>query len=317
MRDFRLDDPQPAIVTVITSPTDFWCQISDNSYEYLQEKLSESYRKTSEDLQDVEDGEISVRCVVKLGDQEYFRGSVFEFNSESDTVTVLCVDNGYTHEVAKSDLKTYKTEFDKFPQLAFPCAFKIRTSKAEEEWDKATCDKFKEVVLELGEVEKLPAYCSLTIVRLKDDDTAIVKMNMDRLSISDHLVKLDLAEVCDRLEELDIKDKPDAESSQKLPEFGSYVNIRLPLDAETDVNLVDCDNLDRLVFHTVKGEAAMEDLMGQIVEYVKDREPSGEEEWAKGQSCLMKCPEDDLWYRANIVAEMQEKYQVLEEVLNF
>ena len=310
MRDFRLLEPQPAIVTVINSPTDFWCQISDNSYEYLQEKLVESYREASEELQDVEDGEVGVKCVVKLSDNEVFRGSVMDFDSESDKVTVLCVDNGYKHEVSKSDLKVYKTEFDKFPQLAFPCAFEIRTSKTYAYWDKATCDKFQEIVLELGEVEQLPAYSRLTIVRLKDDDTAIVKMNIDRLSIGDHLVKLELAEVCDRLEELEIKEeKPYNETSQKLPEFGSYLNIRLPVDAETDVHLIDCDNLDRLVFHTVEGEAAVEGMIEKIVEYVKDREPS-EDSWTKGQSCLMKCPEDDLWYRANIMAETQEKYQV-------
>ena len=309
MRDFGMIEPtidQPAIVRVINSPTDFWCQISDNSYEYLQEKLSESCIETCEKLKDFE---VGVRCVLKLSDNEFFRGSVIDLDSELDKVTVLCVDNGYRHEVSKSGLLEYKVEFDKFPQLAFPCAFDVRTSQTDTVWDKAVCDKFQEIVLELGEVEQLPAYGRLTIVRLKDDDTAIVRLTIDRLSIGDHLVTLELAEVCDRLEELEIKEKLDAQTSQKLSEFGSFVNIQLPEDSENDVHLIDCDNLDRLVFHTLEGEAVVEEMMGKIVEYVKDREPS-EGSWIKGQSCLVKCPEDDLWYRASIVAEMQEKYQV-------
>lgn len=307
MRQFEVLEPtigHPAVVQVINSPTDFWCQMSDNSYDYLQEKLLESYKDTGncDKLQEVAVGS---RCVVKFDDNEFFRGSIVEVDSETDKVTVLCVDNGIQHKVARSDVLQYKLEFDKFPQLAFPCALDIKAPKTESIWDKEVCDKFKEIVLELGEVEQLPAYGKVTINRL-EEDKVIVKLTIDRLSIADHLVQIDMADICDSLKELEIKDQ---KASQKLFEFGSFVNIQLPVDSEHEVLLIDCDNLDRLVFHTLEDHTVLEEMSQKIMEFAKNHEPS-EDSWSPGQSCLVKCPEDDLWYRANIVSELEEKLQV-------
>ena len=279
--------------------------MSDSSYDYLQEKLLDSYSGSSDQLQDVEVGS---RCVVKLNENDFFRASVLKWDSEADKVTVICVDNGYIHEVKKGNLLQYKTELDKFPQLAFQCALDIKSMTSVDEWDKDVCDKFREVVLECSEVEQLPAYAKMTIVRLQGD-LVIVKLTIDRLLVAEHLVKLDMAELCENVEKLEIKEDLDARPSQKPSDFGSFVNVRLPVDSEHDVHLVDCDNLDRLVFHTEEGITVIAEVTAKIAEFVKDHQPSGES-WSLGQGCLFKCPDDELWYRANIISAEDEKCQV-------
>ena len=309
MRD--LESLEPSIdhnvtVRVINSPTDFWCQMSDNSYEYLQEKLSESYLKDSAKLQQVEDGS---KCVVKLNEKEFFRGSVLGSDLDEDRVTVLCVDNGYIHEIAQSDLLEYKLEFEKFPQLAFLSALDIKTTTSEGEWNKEICDKFKEIVLECSEVEELPAYARVNIVRL-EDDTVVVRLTIDRLVIGDHLIKLDMAELCDKIENLEIKEMK-SESSEDVTEFGRFRNFRLQEDSEHNLFVVDCDSLDELVFHTKDSGGVIEEITEKIAEYVKDRETSEDNDsWKEGDCCLCKCPDDGLWYRANVLTLVEDKHQV-------
>ena len=308
MRDFRGLEPtidHNVKIRVINSPTDFWCQMSDNAYEYLQEKLLDSYSNSSDKLQNIEVGN---RCVIKLKEEGFFRGYVLGLDLDEDRVTVLCVDNGYIHEVTQADIFKYKLEFDKFPQLAFLCAFDIKSVSPAVEWDKDVCDKLKEIVLESSEVEELPADARVNLVRL-EEDSVIVKLTVGRLVIDDYLVKLDLAELCDKVEKLEIKEELKSETSQEVSDFGSFVNIKLSVDSEHSLLLVDCDNLDELVFHTIDGAEVVEEIAEKIAEFVKDHEPS-DENWLEGQACLGKCPEDNLWYRANILTVTEDKCQV-------
>jgi hypothetical protein len=70
LRDLCEDDPtistHNVLVTSITSLDEFWCRLQDNSYEFYQDKLQESYSDNREQLVDICKGMINSMCLIKL-----------------------------------------------------------------------------------------------------------------------------------------------------------------------------------------------------------------------------------------------------------
>lgn len=63
LRDLCDEDPtistHNVLITSITNLNEFWCRLQDNSYEFYQDKLQESYSNNKDQLSDISKGIIS------------------------------------------------------------------------------------------------------------------------------------------------------------------------------------------------------------------------------------------------------------------
>ncbi|KAL4236389.1 Tudor domain [Mactra antiquata] len=316
LRDLSINDPTVSshnvMITSINSPLDFWCRLQDSTYSFYQDKLQEDYSKEKETLTDIKQGE---KCVCMV-EEEYHRGSIIK--CEDSTVNVKLVDIGTDTEINVESNKLFvlKENFNNYPQLAFNCRLSGKTPVISEQ--EGAGSVFEDLIKELNEVTELPASARATAVREDSNNEIVdVRLVIDRNHIAESLLEKGVIELGDDNEDSFV-DCNEVVNDLKR-DFGDFKYTELAIDKEYEVEMVDCIDMNRLVFHTVDGLEELDGITEIIAEYVKDKEGGEGVDISEdsSKSCLAKCPSDNVWYRANIICaekitedQTELKYQV-------
>ena len=232
------------------------------------------------------------KCVVYVNDKDYHRGSVVD--QDDAGVHIKLVDIGETVIVPQSSVFKLKCDYDSYPQLAFCCSF---PGVIPVETEKQNVQKvFVDTVLELSDKTELPASAKATIVT-EDNGIIFVELTIDRNDIAESLVGKGVANF-DKTADLSMLD----DQMDVSENFGDFKTIQLDIDTDYDVVLIDCSDINRLIFHTVDGVSVMKEIEKVISETIADE---------KGDNlttgpCLVKSPEDGTWKRANIRSSYQK-----------
>lgn len=247
------------------------------------------------------------KCVVQQDGDTFYRSSVLSME-EDDTICVKLVDTGEDAIVTSEQIFKLQSDFQDYPQLAFVCSLSALAPVDTEDWTNESTEMFTDILLELsGNKDKcLPAFAKATIVNI-EEGVVFVELSMDRTCIAQSLIELGVAKLVD-LDDSNVDKQMDVKGLGiglgVLEDFGAYKNVQLECDADYEVVMVDCDNLERLVLHTKTGEEKMEVIQDVIEEFVTGQD-GGEglpESLEEGWCCLAKCPVDEVWYRANLRA---------------
>ncbi|KAK3602033.1 hypothetical protein CHS0354_015024 [Potamilus streckersoni] len=273
------------LLSRLTSPGDFWCQKLDNQKELteLEARIQDSYSSDSETITGII---THLGCVVlNTEDNKYYRAVVQKVNDES--VMVLCVDNGSEIQVPSENVKKLKSEFMDLPQQAFHCGLSdILSESLNGTWDVGACSRFHELVYnkpvkaELARPDRYGKY----LIKLYDGDVSIASALVDGGFARFRGV-------------LPMVDK------------GAYKQLRLEVDDEYEVILVDNDEMDKLVFHVTSQVDLMNGIIEKVAETVKEREKT-ETELDKGDLCLVLNKSNDTWYRGVIQEKGNGEYEV-------
>ncbi|XP_045158547.2 uncharacterized protein LOC123524421 isoform X3 [Mercenaria mercenaria] len=296
LRDLAEADPtissHNVLVTSISSPVDFWCRLQDNSYDFYQDKLQEIYCENREQLTDISKGN---KCVISVEDKEYHRGAVL--GKSDNGVDVKLVDIGKSVTVSESNVFKLMPEFDAYPQLAFCCSFTGMVPVNDDRFTEEACKVFKDTVLELSKEMELPASAKATVVK-ENNGIILVELTIDRKDIAESLVEKGIAKF-DESTNLSVLDDQN-EINDVLENFGAFKNVHLDIDNDFDVVLIDCCDINRLVFHSNNNLSVIEEIEKSVAEAVSDKVGGeGIDDLTSGP-CLAKCPADNLWKRANI-----------------
>lgn len=239
------------------------------------------------------------KCVV-LKDNEYHRATV---QSRSETsANVKLVDIGTDMDCELSDVYELRPDLSTYPQLAFPCAIAGISPVESDLWSNKASEVFRDSVLELSTCKNLPASAKATIVSV-DNDIVQIELSIDRVDIADVLVEKGVALLMDGTISV-IEDKGDQKlghANTQKNEFGVFKNVILDTDCDYDVVMVDSEDVDRLVFHTKATSETMDKIAKCIAEFVEGKSGGEGIEGLESGPCLAKCPEDGIWYRANLL----------------
>ncbi|XP_052256501.1 uncharacterized protein LOC127861849 isoform X4 [Dreissena polymorpha] len=300
-RDLFLDDPtvgsHDIVITMVTHPGSFWCRLDDSTYFFYQDQLQESYKESKKQLLDLNEGR---KCVVEI-DEEFHRATILSKSDEK--LTVKLVDIGKDHTLNELQVFEIKPEFERHPQLAFQSALPRLKPVDGETWTEEAAELLEKIVLENINKETLPGPARATVVNIKDD-IVLLEVKFGKKDLALILVEQGLAKIADQnVTNITEDSERSAEKTKQTlrEEFGNFMNEIVGNDKEYDVLLVDCEDMDRIVFHTEEGKAVIEDMRNEIEEYVKDKEGGQgfDEDFTEGP-CLAKCKEEKVWCRANL-----------------
>ena len=203
-----------------------------------------------------------------------------------------------------------------YPQLAFQCCLAGVRPVEPGPWNDKACKVFEQTLLEESGAETFPVSVHATIV-IEDNGVVTVELRLGKKDLGELLVAQEVAILEEDFNESVSEDRTAKHGARNLvDEFGDFKHVILETDQDYDVVMEDYDELDRLVFHAQASSEVMDDLTAKIAEEVKGKEGGeGLPEDFKTGPCLAKCPNDDLWYRANVLQIMDDKYQVFDLIV--
>lgn len=234
------------------------------------------------------------KCVVCLDDKEYHRGSVL--NKSEGGVYVKLIDIGNSVTVTESNIFKLKKEFDKHPQLAFCCSF-ICTPVEGDTFTEKAGQVFKDTVLELSAVKELPGAGRATIVA-EEKGIVLIELSIDRKDVAESLVEKGVVKF---EESINISVLNDQDEINDFSEnFGAFKHVQLDIDNDYEANLIDCSNMDRLIFHQVDSSSVLKEIQESIAVAVAEKDGGeGIDDLTSGP-CLAKCPDNSMWTRAHL-----------------
>ncbi|XP_052774771.1 uncharacterized protein LOC128213245 isoform X2 [Mya arenaria] len=299
IRDIGLDDPSidghAVVITVATDPGNFWCQLDDGTYFYHQDKLQNSYIEDKEPLADPKIGD---QCIAQVSD-EFHRACIT--GKLENSCDIFLVDLGKRADgLVNSQLFQIKPEFATYPQLAFQCSLACLSPVETDTWNDKACKVFEHTMLEKSGEETFPVPARATVV-VVEEGKVFVEVQVGKKDLSGVLVAQNVAKFDALPDNSVLEDKPKRKALRNFAEdFGTFKNVILDSDQDYEVVLIDCDDLDKLVFHTKSSLSTVDEIMCSIAEYVEGKQGGEgmEDDFCEGP-CLAKCPEDGLWYRAN------------------
>ncbi|KAL3869617.1 hypothetical protein ACJMK2_042282 [Sinanodonta woodiana] len=274
------------LLSHLTNPVDFWCQKWDNQkgITELNTRIQDSYSSDSETITDII---TYLGCVVlNTEDNTYYRGVVQKVNDQS--VIVLCIDNGSEIQVPSENVKKLKPEFMDLPQQAFHCGLSdIMTNESLDGiWDVGACSRFRDLVCNMPLTAELArqSRCGKYLLKLYDGDVSIAQALVDG-----GYAKFRGA--------LPVVDK------------GGYKQLRLEVDDEYEVTLVDNDEMDQLVFHAISQLDVIKDITERVAETVREMEKI-ETELNEGDLCLVRNRSSNTWYRGIVQVKADGQYEI-------
>lgn len=212
------------------------------------------------------------------------------------------VDIGNSVTVTESNIFELKKEFDKHPQLAFCCSF-ICTPVEGDTFTEEAGQVFKDTVLELSAVKELPGAGRATIVTV-EKGIVLIELAIDRKDVAESLVEKGVVkfEESNNVFVLNEQDEIDDFSEN----FGAFKHVQLDIDKDYEVSLIDCSNMDRLIFHQVDSLSVLKEIQESIAVAVAEKDGGeGIDDLTSGP-CLAKSPDNCMWTRANLMGIEQK-----------
>ncbi|KAF7992946.1 hypothetical protein HCN44_005727 [Aphidius gifuensis] len=259
----RVLDPKSAFVSHINSPSEFWIQ----QEKYVPDLELIADRFVVADmfpvLNKINQGTL---CVAKFPDDGmWYRAKVLSTSSPSG-INVIYID--YGNSAISTEIREIPNDVASIPPLSRKCSLLLPSG-----YDKWS-DKSREEFIKLSGDGATVFH--LEIIN-ENKDTSIVKLTIDNKDITDDLIKY-----CDKSSPI-VKDRPAPIGEEKLCESVYVTHAISPglfwVQAENKV-----PDIDMMLNNLVKASDFMR--LNKL---------------ESGVICAAKYPEDDTWYRAQIV----------------
>uniref|UniRef100_T1J079 Tudor domain-containing protein n=1 Tax=Strigamia maritima TaxID=126957 RepID=T1J079_STRMM len=261
------------VTCFITSLDDFYVQLNDNTEQLdsMSESLAAEY---NDDYQTLTDMKINSPCCVKYSeDGSWYRAMITSINGTE--IGVKYVDYGNTDTVNADCVKGLKREFGEFPIQAIKCS--LNNVKAINDDTVLISD----LILEKD--------FSLQVVRIGKNGNYVVDLLDSTNLVSQLLVDQGLA------------------SFEKMA-AKSFNNVELAVGTTSDVTLTWFVSPTCFYVNSHTEKRALDRIMNEIQDFydLKENSTFSVPEWKEGVPCAAQFSEDDVWYRARIVAVMDD-----------
>lgn len=259
----RVLDPKSAFVSHINSPNEFWIQ----QEKYVPDLELIADRFVVADmfpvLNNINQGTL---CVAKFPDDGmWYRAKVLS-TSSSNGINVIYID--YGNSAISTEIREVPDDVASIPPLSRKCSLLLPPGY--EKWSDKSREEFIKISGDGATV------FHLEIIN-EHKDTSIVKLTIDNKDITDDLIKY-----CDKITPI-VKDRPAPIGEEKLSESVYVTHAVSPglfwVQAENKV-----PDVDMMLNNLVKAPDFMR--LNKL---------------ESGVICAAKYPEDDTWYRAQIV----------------